>query len=83
MSLRDDTPLEKLGLSPRARNTLLRNGVRTVGELVACGDVQVLAIRNFGGRRQLLEVKQRLADLGFLDRDKVRQASDDFWSEPL
>jgi DNA-directed RNA polymerase alpha subunit len=57
----DDIPIEKLGLSVRTYNVLKRNGIHTVGQLLALGDV---GQRKLG--RSYIEVRRRLAERGFL-----------------
>jgi len=44
----DDIPLDVLGLSRRAYNCLRRAGLRTVAEVAAFTDEQLLSIRNLG-----------------------------------
>jgi DNA-directed RNA polymerase subunit alpha len=56
-----DAPIDVLQLSVRARNVLKRAGVGTVGQLAAMPNDDLLGLRNFGGLRQLEEVRARLA----------------------
>jgi DNA-directed RNA polymerase subunit alpha len=55
--------VSELELSVRSRKCLQRLGIATVGELAACTEVELLAIKNFG-QTSLVEIKRRLADLG-------------------
>ncbi len=41
-------PIEDLDLSVRSVNCLKREGINTVGELVALSETQLMNIRNFG-----------------------------------
>lgn len=54
-------PVAELELSVRARNCMERLNIRTVGELVAKSEPELLAVKNFG-QTSLNEVKQRLAE---------------------
>lgn len=55
--------IEELGLASRALNCLTREGIRTVGELVARSQADLLDIRNFG-QKSIDEIKEKLAELG-------------------
>ena len=56
-----DEPIEVLGLTVRANNCLRRGGqVRTVGQLQAAPDWQLLSIRNLGVG-SLADIKRKLA----------------------
>ena len=55
----DDTPLDALGLSTRAYNCLRRAGLRTVAEVAALSDEQLLGIRNLGVLT-LAEIREKL-----------------------
>ena len=57
-SLPDETSLEDLPLRPGVRNALLAGGVRTLGDLGAVPDRELLRLRHFGPRA--------LADVRFL-----------------
>ena len=52
-----------LDLSVRSRKALHRLGITTVGELVTHTEAEILGMKNFG-QTSLLEIKQRLAELG-------------------
>jgi DNA-directed RNA polymerase subunit alpha len=53
----------ELELSVRSRKALQRLGVNTVGELATRTEAELLGVKNFG-QTSLLEIKQRLTDLG-------------------
>lgn len=61
-------PVEDLDLSVRSYNCLKREGIHTVGELVARSEEDLLDIRNFGSK-SIDEVKETLASLGLSLRD--------------
>lgn len=61
-------PVEDLNLSVRSYNCLKREGIHTVGELVARSEEDLLDIRNFGSK-SILEVKVTLHNLGLTLRD--------------
>ena len=52
-------PIEELNLTVRSYNCLKREGIHTVGELVARSEQDLLDIRNFGAK-SIEEVKQKL-----------------------
>lgn len=55
--------LDDLGLASRAMNCLTREGIRTVGELVARSEKDLNDIRHFG-QKSIEEIKAKLAGLG-------------------
>src|ERR1700758_5170416 len=59
-----------IGPSPTVRsyNCLKREGIHTVGELVARSEQDLLDIRNFGAK-SIEEVKQKLTDMGLALKD--------------
>jgi len=61
-------PIEDLDLSVRSYNCLKREGVHTVGELVARTESDLLDIRNFG-QKSIDEVKIKLHQLGLSLKD--------------
>ncbi len=64
-----DTPLEELDLSVRSYNCLKRAGISKVGEVLErlrTNEQDLLNIRNFG-RKSLEELKNKLAEKGFLE----------------
>ena len=52
-----------LELSVRSRKALQRLGVNSVGELATRTEAELLGVKNFG-QTSLLEIKQRLTELG-------------------
>ncbi|MFC2018943.1 DNA-directed RNA polymerase subunit alpha [Chloroflexota bacterium] len=56
-------PVEQLNLSVRTMNCLRRGGITTVGELIAKGEKEMMALRNFG-KRSKQEIEERLAEMG-------------------
>ena len=65
-----DTPIEDLDLPMRAYNSLKRNNITKVGQLLALEDDELLRMRNFG-RKSLDEMKERLALRGFISPDDI------------
>lgn len=61
-------PIDDLDLSVRSYNCLKREGVHTVGELVARSESDLLDIRNFG-QKSIDEVKVKLVELGLSLKD--------------
>ena len=55
--------VEELNLSVRSYNCLKREGIHSVGELVARSEADLLDIRNFGAK-SIDEVKAKLVELG-------------------
>ena len=58
-----DVPIEDLNLTQRSYNCLKREGIHTIGELVAHTEQDLLDIRNFG-MKSIDEVKEKLQSLG-------------------
>ena len=56
-------PIEELGLQSRSYNCLKREGIHSVGELVARSEADLLDIRNFGSK-SIGEIREKLAGLG-------------------
>src|SRR5690606_7777107 len=61
-------PVEELQLTIRSYNCLKREGIHTVGELVARSEADLLDIRNFGAK-SITEVKEKLVGLGLSLKD--------------
>ena len=61
---RRDKSVDELRLSVRSYNCLKNAQIRTLGELVARTEAELLGSKNFG-RKFLNEIKEMLADLGF------------------
>ncbi|MCV2395541.1 DNA-directed RNA polymerase subunit alpha [Actinotalea sp. M2MS4P-6] len=61
-------PIEELQLTIRSYNCLKREGIHSVGELVARSEADLLDIRNFGAK-SITEVKEKLAGLGLNLKD--------------
>ena len=60
-----DMPIEDLDLPMRAYNSLKRNNIVKVGQLLQLQDDDLLRMRNFG-KKSLDEMKERLRMRGFL-----------------
>ena len=56
-------PIEELDLTVRSYNCLKREGINSVGELIARTEADLLDIRNFG-QKSIDEVKMKLAGMG-------------------
>jgi DNA-directed RNA polymerase subunit alpha len=63
-----DAPIEELDLPMRAYNSLKRNNITKIGQLLALSDDELLRMRNFG-QKSLDEMKERLALRGFISPD--------------
>jgi len=63
-----DMPIEELDLPMRAYNSLKRNNIVKVGQLLQLSDDDLLRMRNFG-RKSLDEMKERLRMRGFVIPD--------------
>src|ERR671911_588242 len=61
-------PIEELELTVRSYNCLKREGIHSVGELVARSEADLLDIRNFG-QKSIDEVKAKLATMGLALKD--------------
>ncbi|PZR62310.1 MAG: DNA-directed RNA polymerase subunit alpha [Chloroflexi bacterium] len=71
-----EAPIEELDLPMRAYNSLKRNNITKIGQLLALGDEELLRMRNFG-KKSLDEMKERLALRGFISPDEVDGATDE------
>ena len=63
-----NTPIEQLDLSVRSYNCLKREGIHSVGELVARSEPDLMDIRNFG-QKSIDEVKDKLASMNLALKD--------------
>ena len=61
-------PIEELDLTVRSYNCLKREGIHSVGELVARSEADLLDIRNFGAK-SIDEVKAKLVGMGLQLKD--------------
>jgi len=81
-----DMPIEDLDLPMRAYNSLKRNNIVKVGQLLQLQDDDLLRMRNFG-KKSLDEMKERLRMRGFLPPDEDGETpafeDDDVLDEPL
>ena len=68
-----DMPLEQLALSARTYNSLRRNSITKVGELLKQTEEELLGLRSFG-QKSLDEVKERLKLFNFFLRGAEEQA---------
>jgi DNA-directed RNA polymerase subunit alpha len=62
--------LAELGLSPRVLNALRSRQIEKVGQVLTMDPDQLLSIRNFGPR-SLTELRQKLAEFGYLPESEV------------
>ena len=60
-----DAPIEELDLPMRAYNSLKRNSITKIGQVLSLSDDEFLRMRNFG-QKSLDELKERLALRGFI-----------------
>ena len=65
-----ELPIEEVDFSVRVFNCLRKEGINTLGDLVARSEDELVKIRNFGGR-SLHEVVEKLAALGLGLQDSV------------
>jgi len=71
-----DMPIEELDLPMRAYNSLKRNNIVKVGQLLQLKDDDLLRMRNFG-KKSLDEMKERLRMRGFIVPDTESDILDD------
>ncbi|MDQ3938449.1 MAG: DNA-directed RNA polymerase subunit alpha [Chloroflexota bacterium] len=81
-----DMPIEDLDLPMRAYNSLKRNNIVKVAQLLQLQDDDLLRMRNFG-KKSLDEMKERLRMRGFLPPDEGAEApsygDEEDFEEPL
>jgi DNA-directed RNA polymerase subunit alpha len=79
-----DMPIEELDLPMRAYNSLKRNNIVKVGQLLQLSDDDLLRMRNFG-KKSLDEMKERLRMRGFIvpetESDGLDEGEDAFEDE--
>jgi DNA-directed RNA polymerase subunit alpha len=71
-----DMPIEELDLPMRAYNSLKRNNIVKVGQLLQLKDDDLLRMRNFG-KKSLDEMKERLRMRGFIVPDTETDGLED------
>jgi DNA-directed RNA polymerase subunit alpha len=71
-----DAPIEELDLPMRAYNSLKRNNITKIGQVLALSDDEFLRMRNFG-RKSLDELKERLALRGFISPEAATSDPDE------
>jgi DNA-directed RNA polymerase subunit alpha len=71
-----DMPIEELDLPMRAYNSLKRNNIVKVGQLLQLKDDDLLRMRNFG-KKSLDEMKERLRMRGFIVPETESDGSED------
>ena len=69
-----DIPIEDLDLTVRAYNCLKRAGIIKVGQVLEMSEDDLLGVRNFG-RKSLDELRDRLAERGFLENSRLAATS--------
>ena len=74
--------VEELDLPMRAYNSLKRNNIVKVGQLLQLSDDELLRMRNFG-KKSLDEMKERLVMRGFLPPQGESSDLDDLGDEEL
>lgn len=70
-------PLVDLGLSPRVLNALRSRQIERVGQVLTVDPEQLLSIRNFGPR-SLTELREKLAEFGYLPEGEVGLGSAEY-----
>jgi len=71
-----DAPIEELDLPMRAYNSLKRNSITKIGQVLSLTDDEFLRMRNFG-QKSLDELKERLALRGFIAPEATSMSSDE------
>jgi DNA-directed RNA polymerase subunit alpha len=77
-----DMPIEELDLPMRAYNSLKRNNIVKVGQLLQLKDDDLLRMRNFG-KKSLDEMKERLRMRGFIVPETETDGVDDTETDEL
>ena len=71
-----DAPIEELDLPMRAYNSLKRNSITKIGQVLSLSDDEFLRMRNFG-QKSLDELKERLALRGFISSESTSMSTDE------
>ncbi len=71
-----DAPIEELDLPMRAYNSLKRNSITKIGQVLSLSDDEFLRMRNFG-QKSLDELKERLALRGFIAPELTSMSTDE------
>jgi DNA-directed RNA polymerase subunit alpha len=71
-----DAPIEELDLPMRAYNSLKRNSITKIGQVLSLSDDEFLRMRNFG-QKSLDELKERLALRGFISPESTSMSTDE------
>ena len=71
-----DAPIEELDLPMRAYNSLKRNSITKIGQVLSLSDDEFLRMRNFG-QKSLDELKERLALRGFISPEATAMSTDE------
>src|SRR5918997_761170 len=71
-----DAPIEELDLPMRAYNSLKRNSITKIGQILSLSDEEFLRMRNFG-QKSLDELKERLALRGFISPESTSMSTDE------
>jgi DNA-directed RNA polymerase subunit alpha len=71
-----DAPIEELDLPMRAYNSLKRNTITKIGQVLSLSDDEFLRMRNFG-QKSLDELKERLALRGFISPEATSMSTDE------
>jgi DNA-directed RNA polymerase subunit alpha len=71
-----DAPIEELDLPMRAYNSLKRNSITKIGQVLSLSDEEFLRMRNFG-QKSLDELKERLALRGFISPEATAMSTDE------
>ena len=75
-------PLAELGLSPRVLNALRSRQIDRVGQVLTMDPEQLLSIRNFGPR-SLTELREKLAEFGYLPEGNYGLYQDDTFLDEI
>ena len=68
-----EMPLEDLELSARSLNCLKKANVKTVGELIAFSEAELMKFKNFGGK-SLTEVREKLSEYKLALKGETHEA---------